>query len=67
MGLRTARGIRLNQFEEEFGCDLRQTHGHIILDLLERGLAIQKDNCLRLTPEGLVTAEAIARELALAD
>jgi oxygen-independent coproporphyrinogen-3 oxidase len=63
LGLRTARGLRLDRLREELGSDLRSTHGALLDELVARGLLLLEDGVLRPTAEGLAVADEIALRL----
>jgi len=63
LGLRTARGLRLDLFREDFGTDLRETHAMVLAELIEKGLGILEANLFRLTARGLAVADGIAARL----
>ncbi len=63
LGLRTTRGVDIEAYHREFGVDLERTRPAMLDRLISGGLAVLEENRLVLTPEGLATADAIARDL----
>jgi putative oxygen-independent coproporphyrinogen III oxidase len=64
LGLRTARGVDLGAFRDEFAEDLAAARREALEDLLSGGLAALDAGFLRLTPRGLALADEIAMSLA---
>lgn len=60
LGLRLRSGIYLKRFEERFGKTLESAYPDTIKNLIMQGLIEQKDDCLRLTRNGWMMADAIA-------
>jgi oxygen-independent coproporphyrinogen-3 oxidase len=60
LGLRTARGINLNDFSEDYGENLLQEKRNILQKLGEEGLIVIQEGHLRPTREGLAVADSLA-------
>ena len=63
LGLRTARGLRLDHFQAEFGVDLLATRGELLGELSRSGLLLLDPPRLTLTARGLAVADGIAGRL----
>lgn len=59
MGLRLVEGVDLELFSEKFGVNPLERFGPRLRILIEEGLLEQRPNRLRLTPEGLLRADAV--------
>ena len=62
-GVRMISGIDLDSLSAETGVDLNQRYAPTIADLSSRGLVELSGKRLRLTPEGVMFADLVAREL----
>ena len=60
LGLRTKRGINLENFRISYGCDLRAEKAATITELAERGLLEISAGWLRPTLAGLAVADSLA-------
>jgi putative oxygen-independent coproporphyrinogen III oxidase len=60
LGLRTARGINLNDFSKDHGENFLQERRKILQKLEEEGLIILQEGHLRPTREGLAVADRLA-------
>ncbi len=60
LGLRTARGINLNDFSEDHGENFLQEKKTILQKLEEEGLIVVREGHLRPTREGLAVADRLA-------
>jgi oxygen-independent coproporphyrinogen-3 oxidase len=60
LGLRTARGINLNDFSEDYGENFLQEKRKILQKLEEEGLIVVQEGHLRPTREGLAVADRLA-------
>ena len=63
LGLRTARGVDLVAFRDEFAEDLAAARREALEGLFSGGLAALEEGFLRLTPRGLALADEIAVNL----
>ena len=61
LGLRTAAGIDLQQFQDRFGEDLTATRRHLISILIQEGLLLLTDRQLLPTPRGMAVADGLSR------
>jgi oxygen-independent coproporphyrinogen-3 oxidase len=63
LGLRTAPGVDLGAFRDEFAEDLVAARRATLEEIISGGLATLEDGFLRLTPRGLALADEIAMSL----
>jgi len=61
LGLRTAAGIDLQEFQDRFGEDLATTRRHLISVLIQEGLLVRTDRQLLPTPRGMAVADGLSR------
>lgn len=59
-GLRTRKGINLDQFQQEFGVDLMEQYGEFIQQMMSDKLIIINDQSMSLTSNGFLVADEIA-------
>ena len=67
LGLRTTRGIGLDNFEKMFGIDFLNTFESKIADLKQEGFLLLSDTHVALSPRGLAYHDSIAAMLASQD
>jgi oxygen-independent coproporphyrinogen-3 oxidase len=60
LGLRTVLGAELAAIERDLSPGLRESNAALVTRLASEGLAVREGDTLRLTPEGLAVADAIA-------
>lgn len=60
LGLRTKRGVNLEDFKRRFGRDLAEEKGKILKTLGEEGLVEIRDGFLRPTRAGMAVADSLA-------
>jgi oxygen-independent coproporphyrinogen-3 oxidase len=60
LGLRTKKGIDLDNFRERYGCDLLTEKKATIAHLTDEGLLEIRGGCLRPTPAGMAVADSLA-------
>ncbi len=61
LGLRTAAGIDLQEFQDRFGEDLATTRRHLISVFIQEGLLVRTDRQLLPTPRGMAVADGLSR------
>ncbi|TFG90670.1 MAG: hypothetical protein E4H15_07180 [Syntrophobacterales bacterium] len=59
LGLRTKRGIDLDEFLERYGCDLLQEKGDLLRAMEREGLITIADNHLCPTRAGLLLSDSL--------
>lgn len=64
LGLRQIAGIDVQKFEARFGVEFETLFGPALVDLAEAELAVREQKFWRLTPKGLLLADAAAARLA---
>lgn len=64
LGLRQVAGIDVQEFEARFGAGFDVLFGPALGDLVEAALAVREGGCCRLTPKGLLVADAAAARMA---
>jgi len=60
LGLRTRRGIDLEEFSKRYGCDLLDEKGDLLRTMEREGLITITDNHLRPTRAGLAVADSLS-------
>lgn len=63
LGLRKTDGIRIDEFERQYGIGFNDTYGHTIARLKEDGLVLTDHGRCRLTRKGILFADGIAAML----
>lgn len=60
LGLRTKKGIHLDEFRQKHGCDLLREKTGVVAALEKEGLIEVTDGCLRPTRAGMAVADSLA-------
>ena len=63
MGFRLIEGIESARFSSLFGVSFPEAYPHLYVDLLKKGWLVEQEGRLRLTEDGLIFSNAVAREL----
>jgi coproporphyrinogen III oxidase-like Fe-S oxidoreductase len=63
LGLRTAAGIDLKEYQRRFGADLAATRRPLIAALVKEGLLVHTGRRLLPTTRGMVVADGLSRSL----
>ena len=58
-GMRRLQGIEKSRFASETGFSVETLCGNVMRQMIEQGVIIEEDNCLRLTRSGLLVSDAI--------
>ena len=59
LGLRMAKGVKLHDFEQEFGRSLESVYGSVATDLVRFGLLAQHEGALFLTLRGMLLSNQV--------
>ena len=65
LGLRMMRGVSEKDFKQQFGADLMQVYGDVILRLEEQRLAVRSGGRLRLTGKGIDVSNMVLAQFLL--
>jgi oxygen-independent coproporphyrinogen-3 oxidase len=67
LGLRLARGVRLQELSAKFGEQAVENFGSAIAELVEDGLMERREDFLRLTSRGRMLSNEVFQQFILAD
>jgi oxygen-independent coproporphyrinogen-3 oxidase len=59
LGLRLAEGVRLSDFEREFGLSLLTVYGSVLPELISQGLLVQNNDTIALTLRGMLLSNQV--------
>lgn len=65
LGLRKKSGVSVARFEEKFGLSFDQRYGHIVQELISKGLLVNDPKTVRMTKKGLFLGDSVAEKFIL--